>query len=502
MQTLYFLPDTNLFIQCYPLEELDWSKWSEFDEIHLIVCRPVQREIDEQKVRGNERVGKRARQTYSMFRDIIIEEHGCKLIREAHPQVKILIEPSCQPDPALEGRLDYSKTDDQIVGCVHSFRDQNPKSDVRLLTHDSGPMGSAQMLALPFVPIPDDWIRPPESSKIERENKRLQMELATLRKAEPEFEIFFVNNERNELSSLQFEKFIHEPLIENEISAMMESLKKRFPIATEFGLRERIERKSQGLLSALLTKTEVFTPASDQEITEYTDTKYPAWVENCEYILQQLPISLEKKSQPTTFSLSVVNKGIRPGKDALITITAKGNFQIRPPLIEDSGENDSEENVSGKNLSLPLPPTPPEGEWTTLNNILSGRSLASIVSQFDAIIDPNSYQFREPLPLDYSDLRRDPNQFYYKPERSIVPTESFDLECEQWRHGRGAEIFEGELCFDQDSREICGVLECSIHAENLSTPVKKAIRVRGIVTPASVRECANALLNDLFSRAH
>ena len=49
---LYLFPDTNLFIQCFPLEQLDWSEWREILEIHLMVCLPVQQEIDEQKTRG------------------------------------------------------------------------------------------------------------------------------------------------------------------------------------------------------------------------------------------------------------------------------------------------------------------------------------------------------------------------------------------------------------------------------------------------------------------
>jgi len=38
---LYLFPDTNLLIQCLPLEQLDWERWKEFDEIDLIVSRPV-----------------------------------------------------------------------------------------------------------------------------------------------------------------------------------------------------------------------------------------------------------------------------------------------------------------------------------------------------------------------------------------------------------------------------------------------------------------------------
>ena len=208
------------------------SQWSEFDEIHLIVCRPIQREIDEQKNRGNDRVGRRARQTHSEFRKIIIGELDYKLIQEASPQVKLFINPECYPSPSLINRLDYSETDDQLVGCVQAFKEQNPKSDVRLLTHDSGPMGSAQMIALSFVAIPDDWLRPPENNNIERENRRLRSELAQLKKAEPQFEISFVNSERNELNSLKFERVKYQPLTEYEISRMLNSLKDMYLINT------------------------------------------------------------------------------------------------------------------------------------------------------------------------------------------------------------------------------------------------------------------------------
>lgn len=46
---LYLFADTNLFIQCRALVELDWSAWASFDEVHVIVSRPVQREIDYRK---------------------------------------------------------------------------------------------------------------------------------------------------------------------------------------------------------------------------------------------------------------------------------------------------------------------------------------------------------------------------------------------------------------------------------------------------------------------
>ena len=103
---LYLFPDTNFFIQCKALQELDWSKWKEFSEVHLIVCRPVQREIDDQKTRGkNSRVGKRARKTFStLFRPITIGEKQFQLIRQAEPKVRLFLEAPSWPDPELSGK--------------------------------------------------------------------------------------------------------------------------------------------------------------------------------------------------------------------------------------------------------------------------------------------------------------------------------------------------------------------------------------------------------------
>ena len=46
---LYLFPDTNLFIQCKSLKQIGWSEWSEYREVHLVVCRPVTREIESRK---------------------------------------------------------------------------------------------------------------------------------------------------------------------------------------------------------------------------------------------------------------------------------------------------------------------------------------------------------------------------------------------------------------------------------------------------------------------
>jgi predicted ribonuclease YlaK len=188
-KVLYLFPDTNLFIQCRPLEQLDWSGWKDFDEVHLIVSRPIQSEIDNQKKRGNDRVGKRARTVAGLFKKLILEADKQTVIAEGASTVRLIIRPELKRSKELEEQLDYSQRDDQLVGIAREFRDNNPNADVRVLTHDGGPLATAKMVGVPVAPIPDDLLLEPETTDTEKKLNALTTELARLKKAEPQFEI-------------------------------------------------------------------------------------------------------------------------------------------------------------------------------------------------------------------------------------------------------------------------------------------------------------------------
>ena len=141
---VYLFVDTNLLLQCRSLEELDWSTWNKFDEVRLIVSKPVQREIDYRKNKGNDRVGKRARAANTMFRKMLNDRD--KVVRDSDPCVKLSVEPQHQYSKKLEDRLNYQERDDQLIGTVYEFAQCHPGADVRLLTHDTTPHYTAQGL--------------------------------------------------------------------------------------------------------------------------------------------------------------------------------------------------------------------------------------------------------------------------------------------------------------------------------------------------------------------
>ena len=482
-QNLYLFIDTNLFIQCRDLRELDWSEWKDFPEVHLIVCLPVQREIDKQKTRGkNDRVGRRARNTYSsLFRPIATGEKKYELIREADPQVRLFLESPSQPDPELSDRLDYNNPDDEIIGCLHRYTKDNPNADARLLTYDTGPMMTARGIGLSIAPIKQEWLLPPEDNEAEREIAQLNREIAQLKKTEPQFNIRCVDNEGAEVDSLEYVHKVYEPLNEQEILEYIDTLKDRFPIATEFNQQEP---KPMGSTAASLGQRWRFKSVSEDAINNYKDHEYPEWIEDCRKVLSNIHKALQRKEGQPAFRFEVGNEGTRPGNDALVVIRAEGHFKICPPLFE---EEDSED---GRQVepSIPSPPTPPRGRWRASRTRLTPEGADSFVVPLGSNRPSASYTpIREP--------RHDPNAFYYKPKRIQEPADTFSLECEQWRHGTGGESFDGNIFLKKGMTTASGVLECEIHAENLFKPTIKRIPVRIEVQYVSSRDFANNLVN-------
>jgi hypothetical protein len=487
---LYLFPDTNLFVQCRPLHELGWMAWKEFDEVHLMVSRRVQSEIDHQKNSGSDRLGRRARAASAFLRDIILNGGGHKVVRNAGPLVRLFIVPELQPNPELSDRLDYQEPDDRLVGTAHAFRQNNPGTDVRILTHDTGPMASARMIDLAVAPIPDDWLLTPESTDAEKKIKDLENELARLRRTEPDFRIRCLDRDHRETEKIEIEVPRYLPLTEEEVAGFMTRISSRFPLATESGPRDPDERDQENPTTVIGYMKEIFVPATDEEISSYKNERYPEWLRGCEGILRDFHNLLERRVHRPAFFFSVTNHGIRPAKDALITIEAKGRFEIMPP--ERSEKDDDDDNQP---LALARPPRAPGSKRKVVNDPFGSFEGIRSLAMFGSLgIPPLSAMPMRP----FLAAERDPNGFYWKPSLPEIPASRFSLECEQWRHGIEAELFEVEFYFDKSGESISGLLECRIHAENLSRTAVARVPVRIKIAEIRAYETASAIVDALI----
>ena len=504
----YFV-DTNLFLQCRPLEQLDWKRWDDFEEVRLIVSSPVLREVDYRKNKGNDRAANRARATSAMFRNMLTE--GQEVVRTGSPRVVLSIEPQHTYSPELEQRLNYQERDDQLVGTLYEFSRCHEGADVRLLTHDTTPLFTAQGLGLTGDIIPENWLLLPESTETERELLSLRSEVARLKKTEPSFSIRCVDQSNSELEHYHASFTWFEPLTDDQVGELMQRLKAHFPLETDFGSREPAERapkQKPGSTVLIGITREVFTPATDEAIEEYREEAYPEWLDRCEQILRNHHYTLQHRASLLEFSFLAENVGTRPATDAVITIEAQGHFQIQPPSGDDEDEEESGDNGGVTNLiaeELLRPPVAPSGQWKrTTVGYPAGDALRAMDAFRRSLygypnVVPGTVRIDPWQPPVLARPRsHDPNAFYYKPSRPSSPRSSFSLSCNQWRHDDGEEPFDGTIHvpFDQDGAK--GALLFRIQASNLSKSASKLIPVRIEIAHVSAFESALAMVEKLL----
>lgn len=451
---LYLFPDTNLFIQCKPLPEIDWSVFDEFDEVELIVSRPVQREIDNQKNKSG-RLGDRARKTSSQFRDIILSKDGFKIVKSKHPLVKMSINSEYNYRDGETESLNMEEKDDQLVATVLAFHKKNPNFFVKLVTHDTGPMATAKMMSVDVHPIPEDWLLLPENSDSEKKVKKLEEEVSRLKKVEPNIKVECIDNKGDNLKQIDFTTHYYAALTTKEVDALIEELQETFPIKVDFSKPDGVQNQFN-LLG--------YSPPSESRINEYKNEDYPSWLDRCRELFLVIHSHFQKNTDKPTFSFLIKNEGSRPGKDVLVEIEAFGNIDVMP-ILDGNDDNLILENIL-------LPPEPPEG------------GLMHLMSQsyrWSGLRGDVLNVAHTPLSVSPPQFYRDQNTFYYKDEPEN-PVSSYSLECVQFRHGVEQGSFNGKVYVNGYSEKTSGLVKCTVHAENLSDPVSKSLPVKVSVT--------------------
>jgi hypothetical protein len=480
--TIYLFPDTNLFIQCKPLKELDWSGWSSFDEVHLYVSRPVQAEIDRQKGNGNSRLSKRARNTSKLFRDILLSEEGYFEVCNINPTVRIYLRQDLKPDETLSDQLSYAERDDQLVGIAALFANNND-ANVQILTHDTGPMTTAKMVGLRFKEIPESWLLPPEADETKKRVKALQDEITRLRKTEPAVKVR-IENAVPDKPGFDLELPFYSALNDDQFAIIIERITRNFPPQTDFGSKIPEERHNNSIF-AFLSETEVFSPATNDEIADYQNKSYPAWLQQCETLLGSIHEQLNENIRWPEVTFLLSNNGTRPADDVLITLSAKGNFKIQPPPHKEKTQESKSE------LALPRPPLAPQGRWTK-------KHPRSFLGIYDNPIG-HALQRHDYLNSDLiSPIIRNPNYFYYQ-SRPGLPVDMYSLTCTQWRHQDGEEAFQLTMHVElKPKTTIKGALEVKIHAANMTDPVLVRHPVHITVKEMSVLDKADELVTNLI----
>jgi hypothetical protein len=468
-------PDTNLFLQCKPIEQLPWEEISG-DDILVLISRPLQAEIDELKQSGSSRKAQRARTATSLFRRILKGDNI--VMKEDKPHVAIAFSPHVNQDNFGDYNLNPSRPDDQIAFEALIYRENHEERDVALLTHDTGIAVTAKSVGLPYVIIPDEWLLPPETDSRDKRIKELELRVKELEKTHPQIEIKCLDTDHKAIDSLSVKLPKYWPITESQIRSIMETIRTRFPLTTD-------SNNQTNALPSYITDLGIaeFTRPSKQRIDKYTNEDYPKWLEEIERILTTLNTKLDLKFRNARFFISISNIGNVPAENATFDFILHKGLLIPPPS-EFVDDKEAPQNIS---LALPNPPAAPKAR----------RSTAGISSFPFSQLPSAGVSSRPFIKLD---KERDRHSFYWKPNRPIKMTDKWTLECDEFRHQMPAKTFEVLVHFSPEFIDRKAALAVIVGAKNLPKPIKSVftIEIEHITKDAS--ECAYSLIDDVKSK--
>ena len=492
VKKLYLFPDTNIFLQCRPLEQVSWSVLGEWDQIEIMLTRPVVQEIDRQKGMGNGRKAKRARKVSSLIGKLLEAEDERQTLRE-RPLVQLCLRQKLKPDEPPSEDLNYEEQDDKLVGIALGFQKSHPDAEVRLLSYDTGPMASAKVVGLKYLTVPEEWLLPPETDDSEKQINALKATIAKLERSEPSFEVRFLP-ENQDKKPIQMSLTVFQPLSRKERDELLARLVARFPQCTDFGPSEAQERipkrnKAPGILGIGLK--EVFHPATDDEINKYR-MAYAEWEQKCAETLSNLPSLLHKCLPWPEIVVQIENTGSRPADHTLVVVdVVQGNIRLRPPKCQE----DDEENKT--NVCLPPAPTAPIGKWELENIFGMSKAMLGNFARAQQFLSPSSIDRLGPLLHASRRDSRDPNKIYFKVGRQGEPRQRIEYECAQWRHAQSAEDFEFEVLCPLEPGTYSASVKVEVHAANLTEPVEDWLKIELSVTESSCLEVAEQMVTAL-----
>lgn len=478
VEILYVFPDTNVFVQCKQLEALEWKVLGNYDEVILIVTRPVISEVDSQKS-GSGRLAKRAKIANSLFRKFLQGDEIEISLQGKGPNLTVVLGQNLEPSDELSDLLNYNHADDRLVGIAHAYQARNDR-EVLFLSHDTGPLLMAKRVGIKFHQVPDNWLLSSENDEDQKRIRELESNLKRLKDSEPQCTISFID------APWKFNRVEHTPLTDDQILELTELLKTLCPIATNFGSTEEIER--QGAKNRFgFHSIEKYVPVSPENISAYNE-RYNTWLNSCTEYLKDIHNKLNAQPELFVISASLINNGGRPADDVLVRIQSASS-DIR--LMDIPSTKEFEESKIP--LELSTIPAIPQGRWIRNPDFanLHGFEMPNISSLA-------SYNRLNTNLLGMNNAR-DQNAFYWKDGKPEEPCVLVEFECAQWRHQDTPEEFHLRVAIARKREPLHGAIQIVVRASNLVDPVRKTQSIEFTTEETESFSQAKALITKNYS---
>lgn len=435
--------DTNVFLECNSISEIDWSLITEDTEITIYICFTVLDELDKFKTDQNNRRRRKAVNSIKLLSQIF-EQHIAIAHKQQcfHLSVKMADNYANEELKALKG-LDISRNDDLIIATVALFNERTNNNAI-LISHDLG----IRLKGNHFFTcrdVPAKWLLVEEKNEIQKENERLKAELLQFQKKEPLIECnLFINNtllENNMKDCINLT--LYEKLSNEQVDDYMRRIEFHCPKVLNDSISS--SEKEMQVLAGFR-----YVESLQKKIEKY-NREYIEWLKHQKNVLENFSKKHNEVLLIYPIRIELENSGIVPAESFEIELFSNAGIFFKTNDLESYKEEVIE--------YFYVPPEAPKEKFET------HPWLNWDESDFDNhLISP--ILLRNPCKeYPYEEIK-DKFEFY-----SFYEDGKLKIQCEEMQHQKGKFTTESFFLIDEDSIKNNKVnLSYQIYAKNLSKP--------------------------------
>jgi len=480
---IVIFPDTNLFLQYKDLKELKWDEITDAQEICLLISRGVQKEIDEHKRSESRRRAKRAKKTYSLFREVLQHPNDRLVIIESSPRLELTLSRITIEKELINCSLDLDHPDDQLVGEAIQYLHENSEVNVLVLSNDTRPISSAKHCGVPCKFIPDSWLLAPEPDEQDKKINELERKIKELKNEYPQIKLSCENVDGNVIDSISMKVLTYDDLNDDQYDEIISVVTKTYPLV------EDLSELSKSISVPELTREQrffgskyIFRRPSEKAINDYRE-RYEKWLVDIKATFSGLRKNLNEQSRKVDLLISLGNNGSVPALNLVIEFIGYGEFLIK---------YGNDLKSLDKDIKLPHPPKAPRGSWELVHRSGSLLEIAHAGQLFAhaSQLFSERYGSSAKVSLAYpnssimSDIskyqgiaQRDRHAFYLKDDEVNLHRSILSCECAEFRHKVEEEVFRIQLVTPSDKKISNGAFKCRVTASNLPNPVELTIPI-------------------------
>lgn len=465
-----YVPDTGMFLQCLPFDQLDWSLLTPATEIDLHVTSTVITELDKHKSDGNKRRAKRARNAIRSINKIIDDPANGILISSETLKLTVHL-PSKLTDADREKIEQYTEPDRRIVEEVRML--VKLVGSIEIIAADAGMRLRARDFDLGCAAMPDKWLRPPEPSIDDKRISALETQLRSLQSDKPEISISvdsFDEGGRVEVGTVK-----GEALSESEIDHLVERISSAEAADLE-KLRRLAMPKPKSSLSLqidLVGHSTIFGHQSAEDRYKTRKRQYDEWREELRKYVREYASYAAMGLSMHPVSLVLANGGGASAEDVRVKLEAKGGVKFVTDEFVKQTWSCSIDEIDHLQLKIPIPLSIAKRAWRRPNkDPLQIIALQRMPVLPDILTTKDRYEF----------VREDQNEDDSSSFNSVIFT------CDDFRHDGDEIALRFVVIALPDTRN--GIIQCSVSARNMTTVSRKDVPVSIVNKKVNMRQNA------------